>query len=73
MHLAAGPQDVKSREEALALARSAAEISVEERAKAAGASGKLLVCLTEAIDEVPVGPNNCLFLQATITAEANAK
>ncbi len=72
VHLAAGPHDVKSREEALALARAAAETSAEARAKAAGAVGELSVCLSETIDEVPVGPEKCLFLQATITAEANA-
>ena len=72
VHLAAGPHDVKSREKALALARAAAETSAEARAKAAGAAGELSVCLSETIDEVPVGPEKCLFLQATITAEANA-
>ena len=72
VHLASGPHDVKSREEALALARAAAETSAEARAKAAGAAGELSVCLSEKIDEVPVGPEKCLFLQATITAEANA-
>ena len=72
IHLAAGPHDVKSREKALALARAAAETSAEARAKAAGAVGELSVCLSETIDEVPVGPEKCLFLQATITAEATA-
>ena len=72
VHLAAGPHDVNSREEALALARAAAETCAEARAKAAGAAGELSVCLSETIDEVPVGPEKCLFLQATITAEANA-
>ena len=72
VHLAAGPRDVKSREKALALARAAAETSAEARAKAAGAVGEFSVCLSETIDEVPVGPEKCLFLQATITAEATS-
>ena len=72
VHLAAGPHDVKSREKALALARAAAETSAEASAKAAGAAGELSVHLSETIDEVQVGPEKCLFLQATITAEANA-
>ena len=46
MHLAAGPHDVKSRDEALALARAAAETDAEARAKA-GATGELLVSVTE--------------------------
>ena len=72
VHLSTGPQDVKSRKEALALARKAAEISVESRARAAGAAGELSVNLSVTIDEVPVGPKKLLFLQATITAEANS-
>lgn len=72
VHLSAGPHDVNSRKEALALARAAAETCVEARAKAAGAEGELLVSLSETIDEVPVGPEKSVFLQATITAEANA-
>ena len=72
VHLAAGPHDVKNRKEALALARTAAETYAEARARAAGAAGELWVSLSETIDEVPVGSEKLLFLQATITAEANA-
>ena len=73
VHLASGPHDVKSREEALALARATAQTCAEERAKSAGAAGRLLVSLSETIDEVPVGQEKRLFLQATIIAEANAQ
>ena len=65
VHLAAGPHDVKSREEALVLARAAADL---QRSKQGSWRCRRNVgCLTETIDEVPVGPENCLFLQATIT------
>ena len=67
------PPASKSLDEALVSAREAAETSAEARAKAAGAVGELLVRLSETIDEVTVGPENYLFLQAIITAEANAR
>lgn len=73
VHLTTGPLDVKSSDEALALARAEAETGAKARAEAAGATGELLVTLSETIDEVPVGPNKTLFLQAIITGEAAAK
>ena len=57
MHLAEGPQDLKHIEEALILAKAAAETGARARAEAAGAAGEVVVSLSEAIDEVPVGPN----------------
>ena len=57
------PARCQKPEKALALARAAAETSAEARAKAAGALGQLSVCLSETIDEVPVGPEKCLFLK----------
>ena len=73
MHLAEGPQDLKHIEEALALAKAAAETGARARAEAAGAAGEVVVSLSEAIDEVPVGPNKKLFLQAVITGVAATK
>ena len=73
VHLTAGPQDVKSYEEALALARVAAETGARIRAEAAGATDDLSVSLSEAIDEVQIGTNKTLFLQAVITGEAQSK
>ena len=57
VHLAEGPHDLKHLEEALAFAKAAAETGARARAKAAGATGEVVVSLSETIDEVPVGPN----------------
>ena len=73
VHLAEGLQDVKDREEALILARTAAETGARARARSAGATGELVVSLSETIDEVPIGPNKELVLQAVITGEAVTK
>ena len=73
VHLAEGLQDVKDREEALILARTAAETGARARARSAGATGELVVSLSETIDEVSIGPNKELFLQAVITGEAVTK
>ena len=73
VHLAEGPQDLKHLEEALALAKAAAETGARARAEAAGATGEVVVSLSESIDEVPVGPNKKLFLQAVITGLAATK
>ena len=73
VHLAEGLQDVKDRKEALTLARTAAETGARARARSAGATGELVVSLSETIDEVSIGPNKELFLQAVITGEAVTK
>ena len=72
VHLPDGPKDMKTQAEAIAAGRSAAEAGARARAKAAGATGDLRLTLHEAIDDVPVGPDKQLFLQAAITAEASA-
>lgn len=72
VHLPAGPQDFKSQAEAIAAARTAAEDGAKTRAEAAGAGTDVAVKLDQAIDEIPVGPDKTLFLQAVITAEAAA-
>jgi len=73
VHLADGPKDVKTQDEAVTLARNAAEAGAKARAAAAGASGDLRLTLHEEIDDVPVGPDKRLFLQAVVTAEASAQ
>ena len=73
VHLADGPKDVKTQDEAVTLARNAAEAGAKARAAAAGASGDLRMTLHEEIDDVPVGPDKRLFLQAVVTAEASAQ
>ena len=73
VHLSEGPQDIKSRNKALAMARGAAKTAAKARAKAAGASAELEVSVSETIDEVSLGPNKTLFLQATIIGEASDK
>ena len=72
VHLPDGPKDMKTQAEAIAAGRGAAEAGAQARAKAAGATGDLRLTLHEAIDDVPVGPDKQLFLQAAITAEASA-
>ena len=72
VHLAGGPKDVNTQEEAVTLARDAAEAGAKARADAAGAGGDVQLSVHEQIDEVPVGPDKSLFLQAIITAEATA-
>ena len=73
VHLPDGPKDMTDKDAAIAAARQAAQTGATARAAAAGADGQVVVSLSEAVDEVPVGPDKTLFLQAVITAEANAQ
>ena len=73
VHLPDGPKDMNTKDEAVTLARAAAEAGAKARATAAGAAGDVELHVAEAIDEVPVGPDKQLFLQAVITAEATAR
>ena len=73
VHLPDGPKDMKTQDEAITLARAAAEAGAKTRAGAAGATGDVQLNVQEAIDDVPVGPDKTLFLQAVVTAEASAQ
>ena len=68
VHLPDGPKDMKTQAEAIAAGRSAAEAGA---GSGAPGQGDLRLTLHEAIDDVPVGPDKQLFLQAAITAEAS--
>jgi len=69
IHLPDGLQDKGDLQEALALARTAATEMATRRATAAGA-GQIETSLSEAIDEIDLGADKSLFLQAAITADA---
>ena len=69
IHLPDGLQDKGDLQEALALARTAATEMATRRATAAGA-GQIETSLSEAIDEIDLGADKSLFLQAAINADA---
>ncbi len=69
IHLPDGLQDKSDLEEALALARTAATEMATRRATAAGAH-QIETSLSEAIDQIDLGADKSLFLQAAITADA---
>ena len=69
IHLPDGPQDVKSQEEALALATQAAETMARKRAEAAGAKSVELSTNAQ-IKEVDLGDGKSLFMEGIIQTQA---
>ena len=69
IHLPDGPQDVKSQEEALALATQAAEDMARKRAEAAGAKSVELSTNAQ-IKEVDLGDGKSLFMEGLIQTQA---
>ena len=69
IHLPDGPQDVKSQEEALALATQAAETMARKRAEAAGAESVELSTNAQ-IKEVDLGDGKSLFMEGVIQTQA---
>ena len=69
IHLPDGLQDKGDLQEALALARTAATEMATRRATAAGAS-QIETSLSQEIEEIDLGADKSLFLQAAITADA---
>lgn len=69
IHLPDGLKDSASLQDALDIARKAATEMAMRRATEAGAKS-VETSLSEAIDEIDLGADKSLFLQATLTAEA---
>ena len=69
IHLPDGPQDVKSQDEALALATQAAEEMARKRAEAAGAQ-RVEITSTSQIKEVDLGNGKMLFMEGLIQTQA---
>ena len=69
IHLPDGPQDVKSQEEALALATKVAEDMARKRAEAAGAIS-VEITSTSQIKEVDLGDGKTLFMEGLIQTQA---
>ena len=72
IHLADGPIDKSSLDDALATARIAAKQLAKARAKSAGAT-KIDLHLEEDIKLVPLSPNKDLFIEALIYATAEGR
>jgi hypothetical protein len=72
IHLADGPIDKSSLDDALAAARIAAKQLAEARAKSAGAT-KIDLHLEEDIKLVPLSSNKDLFIEALIYATAEGR
>ncbi|MDP6218027.1 MAG: hydantoinase/oxoprolinase family protein, partial [Alphaproteobacteria bacterium] len=70
IHLPDGLKDRANLQEALDIARQAATAMAMRRATEAGAKA-IETSLSEAIDEIDLGADKSLFLQATLTAEAS--
>ena len=70
IHLPDGLKDRANLQEALDIARQAATEMAMRRATEAGAKA-IETSLSEAIDEIDLGADKSLFLQATLTAEAS--
>lgn len=70
VHLSEGLRDLSTLDSALILARKTASDIAKARAHAAGAK-KFELIIDEKIQEVALGANKTLFLQAAITAEAS--
>lgn len=69
IHLPDGPQDVTDQATALSQARTKSAELAEMRARTAGAKD-ISVQIDEVIDEIDLGNNKTLFLQARFTAQA---
>ena len=69
IHLPEGPQDVKSREEALMLATQAAEDMARKRAESAGAKS-VEITTSSQIKEVDLGDGKTLFMEGLIQTQA---
>ena len=69
VHLPEGPKDVNDQDEALQLAREAADMIARKRAEAAGAE-EVALTQQETIKEVDLGDGNMMFIEAQIQSQA---
>ena len=69
VHLPDGPKDVNLQDEALQIAREAADMIARKRAEAAGAE-EISLTQHETIKEVDLGDGNMMFIEAQIQSQA---
>ena len=69
VHLPEGPKDVNLQDEALQIAREAADMIARKRAEAAGAE-EISLTQHETIKEVDLGDGNMMFIEAQIQSQA---
>jgi len=69
VHLPEGPKDVNLQDEALQIAREAADAIARKRAEAAGAE-EISLTQHETIKEVDLGDGNMMFIEAQIQSQA---